>query len=490
MNRLLHRLIPTLMILLLPFTLLAEEIIEAETLRAEVTAQTPPESSADETAAEATTEEVSPAPSLMEEKATASETVEGNEATEETSTTVAAEEAVAPVDDGTFAITTFEIEGNLLLSTEKIEQALQGYIGEGKSRDDLFSIRYTIIKAYRKAELPGVAVAVPTTGEAGLLQIRVFEDDIVDVYPQQSKKAAAKEATATASQAAPTETETATKSSGPQTFAIKTYPAEKPAVIVRKQAPEPLPRIEDRAPTEMAEQAASPATDEETTTLAAASVETATEPLTEAVKEPAPQEAPPSTEKLATPTPVISRDEKPATALVEPVAETSVDMADTAPPAVEEAKAKEAVAQAATPPATKKMAEMKKEITPPAANKTAVVAKREVVRPKKAAAKAAPNSATDVDEEIVSATAIDAKQAAFKVASFKIYGNSLIKTEAIEKLLESYLGPDKTHEDLADARLEVSKLYRDQGYKMVAISMPSKIFSEAIPVRIYEAKRR
>ena len=490
MNRLLHRLIPTLMILLLPFTLQAEESIDAETLSPEASVQINPESGTNEAPVETVAEEASPAPSLMEEETADTTTVEDNSVAEEATTTVETAEAVAPVDDGTFAITTFEIEGNLLLSTEKIEQALQGFIGESKSRNDLFSIRYAIIKAYRKAELNGVAVAIPTTGEAGALQIRVFEDDIVDVYPQQSKKEAVKETPTTASQTASAETQT-TDTAGPQTFAIKTYAAEKPAIIVRKQAPEPLPRAEEAAPVERPEQSAS--TDEALTTLVAEPVASKTEQVAaiqnETELQPSPDQLTASEQPEQT---AVSSEAKTTTASDKPMAETKAELSATAskPPAIEESKTKPIATQAVVPAVAQKRAEVKKKITPPAASKKAAVAKREVVHAKKAAAKTTPESAPEAEQESAATAVIDAKQAPFKVASFKIYGNSLIKTEAIEKLLESYLGPDKTHEDLADARLQVSKLYRDQGIKMVAISMPSKIFSETIPVRIYEAKRR
>jgi len=85
---------------------------------------------------------------------------------------------------------------------------------------------------------------------------------------------------------------------------------------------------------------------------------------------------------------------------------------------------------------------------------------------------------------------IDTKQATCNITSSAVYGNSLVKTAAIEKLLQSYIGVGKSYSDLLSAKQQVNKLYRDMGHAMVAVSMPARIFGETIPVRIYEAKQR
>lgn len=277
-------------------------------------------------------------------------------AADETDATTAATE---PADER-FAITGFEITGNLLLPVETIEQALQRYVGENRSRDDLFSIRHTVIKLYRGRDLDGVAVAVPTPGEAGLLEVKIFEDDI-DVYPQQAAKAesaAQPEVVADSSPATPAAEPAAASSKQPRTYAIKLDPVEKPAVIVI-----PAPRL--------------------------------IESEVEAVAS-------------------------------EEAMEESFPVEDTAAKADKSPKA-----------------------------------------------------------EVVA----DATQGSFNISGFEIYGNSLVTTAAIRELLKPHLGAGKSYADLVDAKQQISQLYRDKGHKMVAIGMPARIFGEAIPVRIYEAKR-
>ena len=86
--------------------------------------------------------------------------------------------------------------------------------------------------------------------------------------------------------------------------------------------------------------------------------------------------------------------------------------------------------------------------------------------------------------------ALDPQQEQFNIESFEVYGNSLVTTAEIQKLLTAYTGTDKSYTDLVSAKQGITQLYRAKGYKMVAVGMPARIFGEIIPVRIYEAKGR
>jgi len=488
MNSLLHRIIPALLSLTLPLSLQANEVDETDMQNLASTTQQASDLAAQEsgaTAEDATTTTVD----AVEVDTTAVETAEP------------AIEAIAEQPEPvatTITIATFEIEGNLLLPVELIEQKLQRFIGEGKSRDDLFSIRHAIIKLYRSRDLDGVAVAIPTTGEAGTVMVKIFEDDI-DAYPQQAAAQTATEdlaATAPPSEPAPAAKAAKAKAvtpTGPQTYAIKLAPTEKPAVVV---IPEPEPELtaeaESAAPADAPENSASV----ENLLAANESAETAAAEI----KEPITQNA--------TPEAVVNSDAKKATVASSPspeveAADTAVDT--TAPiektKAVAKAAAKpelKTTAKAASPEVAKaKVATAKEKAAENIANARAEKAKAarakiEKVKAEKAKAALAKADATKetTDEVIVATPALDAQQGTFNISSFAVYGNSLVTNEAIENVLQAYIGSGKSHADLVEAKEKISKLYLAKGHRMVAVGIPARIFSEVVPIRIYEAKRR
>ena len=502
MNSLLHRMIPALLSLSLPFSVQAAETdepdmpmsetmtqVQPETVPTEdkvsATAETPTDQAITPDTAEAT-EPLPMAASPMEPQPEATET-----ATLEAGAITAEEE---PVDDS-FTIATFEIEGNLLLPVETIEKNLQKFVGESKSRDDLFSIRYAIIKLYRSHDLDGVAVAIPTTGEAGTVMVKIFEDDI-DAYPQQAvvqpdhqQQAATEDLAATAPPAEPAPAAKAAKAkaaTGPQTYAIKLDPVEKPAVVV-------LPEPES----ELTVEAESTATVENLLAENKPSETAAAE-----IKEPITQKATPETVVNSDAKEVIvasspSPKVKPADTVVEttaPIEKANTVAKSAAKP---ELKATATTAKAATPKMEKAKEAVAKDrvavnIAHAKAEKAnAARAKIEKVKAEKAKAAAAKAEAVKeaAAEEVALTPILDAQQGTFNISSFEVYGNSLVTTEAIQKRLQPYIGAGKSYADLVDAKQQISQLYRNKGRRMVAVGMPARIFGEAIPVRIYEAKR-
>ncbi|NWF37744.1 hypothetical protein F3F96_01130 [Mariprofundus sp. NF] len=506
MNSLLHRMIPALLSLSLPFSVQAAETDEPDMPMSETMTQVQPETVPTEDKVSATTETptdqaITPdtaeateplpmAASPMEPQPEATET-----ATLEAGAITAEEE---PVDDS-FTIATFEIEGNLLLPVETIEKNLQKFVGESRSRDDLFSIRYAIIKLYRSHDLDGVAVAIPTTGEAGTVMVKIFEDDI-DAYPQQAvvqpdhqQQAAPEDLAATAPPAEPAPAAKAAKAkaaTGPQTYAIKLDPVEKPAVVV---LPEPEPELtveaESAAPADMPESTATV----ENLLAANESAETAAAEI----KEPITQKATPETVVnndakevivASSPSPKV----KPADTVVEttaPIEKANTVAKSAAKP---ELKATATTAKAATPKMEKAKERAAVNIAHAKAEKAnAARAKIEKVKAEKAKAAAAKAEAVKeaAAEEVAVTPILDAQQGTFNISSFEVYGNSLVTTEAIQKRLQPYIGAGKSYADLVDAKQQISQLYRNKGRRMVAVGMPARIFGEAIPVRIYEAKR-
>ncbi|NWF36432.1 POTRA domain-containing protein [Mariprofundus sp. KV] len=493
MNSLLHRLIPALLSLSLPFSLQATE---AETTdMPESAAMTQAQTTADEAgtttetvAAQSTTPESAEAGEPMAEEALELPTEATTADVSATATTTAAAE---PADES-FAITSFEVTGNLLLPVETIEKSLQRFIGESRSRDDLFSIRHAVIKLYRSHDLDGVAVAVPTPGEAGLLEVKIFEDDI-DAYPQQSAKA--ESAVQPENITKPAAESEAASSKKPRTYAIKLDPVEKPAVVV---LPEPEPELtveaESGAPADLQKSTATVesllAEDELSETAEVATAEIKKPVMQKAKSEASPDSDAKEAIAANSPSPKV----KSADTVLETTAPEEKVKAVAKSAAKPELKATATTVKAANPEmakANEAAAKDRAAVNIAKAEKAnATRAKIEKVKAEKAKAAAAKASAAkEAAEEVAVTPVLDTRQGSFNISSFEIYGNSLVTTAAIQKLLQPYIGAGKSYADLVDAKQKISQLYRNKGHKMVAIGMPAKIFGETIPVRIYEAKR-
>ncbi|ATX80076.1 POTRA domain-containing protein, ShlB-type [Mariprofundus aestuarium] len=464
MNRLLYRMIPALLSLTLPFSLLAAEAAPTDMQEPAAMTQAVPESTensasiseaaADETASTDTpvTEESQPATDVPQNEVVVAPAAE-NEAA------AVVEEAK---NDGTFSIATYEIEGNLLVPTETIEKKLQQYIGENKSRNDLFRIRNAVIKIYRKARLKGVSVSIPTAAEGGVVLVKIFEDDIPGVYPQQSKK--------------PAKVDPATAGSADVALDSTTAPAQAPE-SASLEAEAQLPEI---AKTEVAEEApaktvAVQAPDVATTLqqdeTAEATAQTESKPIQ-------PETVASNTESATAEAPVRkAAEQKPTTPVAPKKAEKRIKKA--AKPTV-----KEAAVATKKPTIAKVTAKEKKSV----AKKHAEQASAKHVSPPKKAVKAKQKAPVETAKASASTQAIDTTEGAFNIESFEVYGNSLVTTAEIQKLLAAYTGSDKSYADLISAKQGITKLYRAKGYKMVAVGMPARVFGETIPVRIYEAK--
>ena len=66
------------------------------------------------------------------------------------------------------------------------------------------------------------------------------------------------------------------------------------------------------------------------------------------------------------------------------------------------------------------------------------------------------------------------KNPTFNVFEFKVNGNSVLTTGKIEEAVYPFLGPDKTINDVENARLALEKTYQDAGYLTVSVLIPQQ----------------
>ncbi len=79
----------------------------------------------------------------------------------------------------TFAIESFIVEGNTLLSGKKILELLQQYKGPGKTAGDVEKARDALEKMYHDAGYPAVLVNIPEQQvQAGRIRLQVIESKI------------------------------------------------------------------------------------------------------------------------------------------------------------------------------------------------------------------------------------------------------------------------------------------------------------------------
>lgn len=62
----------------------------------------------------------------------------------------------------------------------------------------------------------------------------------------------------------------------------------------------------------------------------------------------------------------------------------------------------------------------------------------------------------------------------FDIWELEVTGNTLLSEEAVQTALTPYVGPDRTPDDVENARTALEKLYRDLGYKTVSVSIPAQ----------------
>lgn len=90
--------------------------------------------------------------------------------------------APAGADDPTFAIRDFFVEGNSLLSLERVESILLPYTGTARRFSDIEQARAALEQAYRELGYPTVAVTVPEqTVEFGIITLTVLEGRIKSI---------------------------------------------------------------------------------------------------------------------------------------------------------------------------------------------------------------------------------------------------------------------------------------------------------------------
>lgn len=83
----------------------------------------------------------------------------------------------------------------------------------------------------------------------------------------------------------------------------------------------------------------------------------------------------------------------------------------------------------------------------------------------------------------------EARELTFQIAGFLVEGNTLLKPEAVQELLEGMIGPGKKSSDVETARETLEKYYHSRGYPTVAISIPEQSVQDGIiRLQVVESK--
>lgn len=69
---------------------------------------------------------------------------------------------------------------------------------------------------------------------------------------------------------------------------------------------------------------------------------------------------------------------------------------------------------------------------------------------------------------------------AFTVFEYRVGGNSVLSNRQIETAVYAYLGPDKTIDDVEDARQNLETAYRDAGFSAALVSIPEQTVDAGI----------
>lgn len=77
----------------------------------------------------------------------------------------------------------------------------------------------------------------------------------------------------------------------------------------------------------------------------------------------------------------------------------------------------------------------------------------------------------------------------FDVLDFQIVGNTVLDEELIEKSVYPFMGPDKTVNDVEQARVALEEAYRKQGYASVVVTVPEQdVVEGAIKLEVLEGQ--
>src|SRR5262249_32700813 len=82
-----------------------------------------------------------------------------------------------------------------------------------------------------------------------------------------------------------------------------------------------------------------------------------------------------------------------------------------------------------------------------------------------------------------------AQPSAVDLWQFDIEGNTLLDEDTVTSVVEPFLGPGRTVDDVDRARAALEKAYQDRGYKTVAVTIPRQRVREGV-VRLQVTETR
>ncbi|ATQ44569.1 ShlB/FhaC/HecB family hemolysin secretion/activation protein [Caulobacter mirabilis] len=74
----------------------------------------------------------------------------------------------------------------------------------------------------------------------------------------------------------------------------------------------------------------------------------------------------------------------------------------------------------------------------------------------------------------VAAPALAQEAARFEVRAFQVKGNTVLPSDAVERAVYPFMGPDRTADDIEAARAALQKVYEDRGYIAVSVFIPEQ----------------
>lgn len=87
------------------------------------------------------------------------------------------------------------------------------------------------------------------------------------------------------------------------------------------------------------------------------------------------------------------------------------------------------------------------------------------------------------------ATAAEEADAPFQVNEFRVQGNTLLPSRTIEKTVYPFLGPDRSIQDVDQARTALEEAYRTAGYPTVFVDVPEQnVTGGVVRLNVTEAK--
>ncbi len=86
---------------------------------------------------------------------------------------------------------------------------------------------------------------------------------------------------------------------------------------------------------------------------------------------------------------------------------------------------------------------------------------------------------------------VDVAVQGFTVSRFDVIGNTKLEDEEIERVLEPYMGLNKTAQDVEKARTALEKYYHQQGYPTALVNIPEQtVEDESVQLKVIESKIR